>query len=190
MLLVRACSPTCPEYPSLNSSLSIDSFPIICSKGSCFPLAVPFHRPTHLFRHVLLLAMCVLCFIKLLFHTPPLFQLETGLYIDSFVRSSTFFFSISMFLVSPFLASCLALLHSSHYLSYLCKGSNPTETSPSSFLELHRTPDIVQGRRLEKFLIPKIPFSITIDAPTYFHLFLLIACPSSSLIFPLSHHNH
>ena len=75
MPFVRACSPTCPECPSLNSSLSDDSFPIICPKGSCFPLAAPLHRPTHLFLHVLLLARGVLYFRKLPFHTPLLFQL-------------------------------------------------------------------------------------------------------------------
>ena len=95
---VRACSPTCPECPSLNSSLSDDSFPsIICPKGSCFPLVAPFHRPTHLFLHVLMLARGVLYFRKLPFHTPLLFQLQTGLFIDLFVRSSTFISSISMF---------------------------------------------------------------------------------------------
>ena len=73
--LVRACSPTCPECPSLNSSLSVDSFPIICPKGSCFSLVALFHRPTHLFLHVLLLARGVLYFRKLPFHTPPLSQL-------------------------------------------------------------------------------------------------------------------
>ena len=98
MPFVRACSPTCPECPSLNLSLSVDSFPIICPKGCCFPLVALFHRPTHLFLDVLLLVREVLCFRKLPSHTPPLFQLQTGHFNDWFVRISTFHFPILMFL--------------------------------------------------------------------------------------------
>ncbi len=43
--LVRACSHTSPDCPSMFWASAIQSFTFICPKGSCFSLVKCFHRP-------------------------------------------------------------------------------------------------------------------------------------------------
>ena len=76
VLLVRACSPTSPECPSMFLPLSSSSFIVFCPKGSCFRLSNVSLWPTCLVLHVPALLLCDLYFKKPPLYPPLLSQLS------------------------------------------------------------------------------------------------------------------
>ncbi len=176
MPFVRACSPTSLECPSMFWALSLSSFFVFCPKGSCFSLHHCSRRPTCLYLYLPIFASRHSSFGKLPLGPPPLLHFVLGCYDLRFRRCTLSHFVILCLLTFHFSPRGRIVLFYSWLLSLRFWSSYTFLTGPLSFSELHRTPDIVQGRRLEKFSIPNLPFPISFESPICFPWFVFFAC--------------